>query len=83
LPSDRKKCILYQVEKSIIPRHITHSQVWNGRSESQNDHPELQNDHSTVQNNKTIFDAAFYLPVWAIYVSVLKRLSSLIGSQIL
>jgi len=75
--------MLSQVEKVITCRQIIHSEVWNDHFESQNDRFAIQNSYSTVQNNKNIHDAEIYLSVWVIYVSVLKRLSSLIGSQIL
>ena len=80
LSSNRNKCILYQVVKVVIPRHILHLVPQYSYFVPRNSYLVARNSCLVAQYNKVILAATIYLPVRPIYVPLWRRLSSLIES---
>jgi len=82
LPSDRKKCLLYQVDKVIASQCNSYIEPQYSYFVPQYSYFAARNSYIAAQDKKGILVDSFYLQAWAIYVSVGRRLSSLIDSQI-
>jgi len=81
LLSDRKKCLLCQVDKVIASQCNSYIEPQNSYIAPQDSYFVAQYSYIAAQDKKGILIDSFYLQAWANYVPVGRRLSSLIDSQ--